>query len=309
MPEIFFKKIDSVFRGNTFAEIEAMAVLFSGGITLLAPSYPAAGRRVRNGCLLMENTDDPCLDIASGLRSRGVHPILLKAQGGAEGKLAFLRVAVAEGHNFILCDAETSSDLKTLVSACVSLDREVLWIGSAGLAHAVSDSLPLANRESDDEPPHAKTLVFCIGSDHPRTMQQVEHICQSHAVMRVQTSGESPQAGVIALQSAHLLWEIGPEALSPIAIQMLWQWLRALPFPALFLSGGDTAMRICQALSVRSISLRGEIFPGVPWGVMQGGLADGIFVITKSGGFGEADTLTHLARILSRTRGRRQSCT
>lgn len=312
MPAIFLKKVDSVFRGNTFVEIHAMTALFPDRITLLAPSYPAAGRRVRNGCLLLENSDVPCFDIAGGLRSRGMHPVLLKAEDGGPGERTSLSAAIAEGHTLILCDAETSSELETLVSAGlsagVSLGREVLWIGSGGLAHALSDALPLVKGEIDDEPLHAKTLFFCIGSDHSRTRQQVEHICQSYAMIRVQKSGEWPQAGAITLQSAHLLWEIGCEPLSVSAIQMLSRHLRQLLFPALFLSGGETAMRICQALGVRSISLHGELLPGVPWGILQGGLSDGIPIITKSGGFGEADTLTLLAEICSRTRGRRQSC-
>jgi uncharacterized protein YgbK (DUF1537 family) len=238
-----------------------------------------------------------------------MHPILLKAHGESQEKRAFLRTAVVEGRNLILCDSETDSELKTLASAGLSLDREVLWIGSGGLAHAIADTLPVAKREIDDEPLYAETLVFCIGSDHPKTIQQVEHICQSHAVIRVPNSDNSPQGSLIRLQNAHLLWEIGFEPLLASAIQMLSQQLRELSAPALFLSGGDTAMRICEALGVQSISLHGEIFPGVPWGVLRGGMADGIPVITKSGGFGEADTLTLLARICSNTPGRRQSCT
>jgi uncharacterized protein YgbK (DUF1537 family) len=309
MPAIFFKKIDSVFRGNTFAEIEAMMTLFPGRIVLLAPSYPAVGRRVHDGRLFLEDDDDPCLDIASELRSRGMHPVLLKAHGESQEKRAFFRTAVAEGRNLILCDSETDPELKTLAAAALSLDREVLWIGSGGLAHAIADTLPVAKRETDDESPRAKTLVFCIGSDHPRTIQQVEHICQRHAVIRMQNTSDGPQADTIGLQSTHLLWEIGSRALSVGTVQMLSQQLRELPSPALFLSGGDTAMRICEALGVRFISLHGEIFPGIPWGVLRGGMADGIRVITKSGGFGEIDTLTLLARICSHTPGRRQSCT
>jgi uncharacterized protein YgbK (DUF1537 family) len=308
MPTIFFKKIDSVFRGNTFAEIAAMMTLFPGRIALLAPSYPAAKRRVHEGRLFLDADDDSCLNIASELRSRGMHPILLKSQGESREKQASLRAAIAERHHLILCDAETDSDMKTLASAGLSLDREVLWIGSGGLAHAIADTLPAAKRETDEEPPHAKTLVFCIGSDHPKTIQQVEHICQRHAVIRMRNSENWPQADAIGLQSAHPLWEIGFEPLSAGAIQMLSQQLRELPSPALFLSGGDTAMRVCESLGVRSISLHGEIFPGIPWGVLRGGMADGTPVITKSGGFGEADTLTLLVRICSHTPGRRQSC-
>jgi uncharacterized protein YgbK (DUF1537 family) len=41
-----------------------------------------------------------------------------------------------------------------------------------------------------------------------------------------------------------------------------------------------------QALEAHSFLLQGEIAPGIPWGLVQGGIAHGCLVVTKSGGFG-----------------------
>jgi uncharacterized protein YgbK (DUF1537 family) len=63
------------------------------------------------------------------------------------------------------------------------------------------------------------------------------------------------------------------------------------PVAALILNGGDTAAFVLQSLGASSILLAGELAPGIPWGFVEGGSADGCMVVTKSGGFGEPDAL------------------
>jgi uncharacterized protein YgbK (DUF1537 family) len=48
---------------------------------------------------------------------------------------------------------------------------------------------------------------------------------------------------------------------------------------------------ICRWLRPSAIVLQGEIRPGLAWGRILGGLADGMAVCTKPGGFGNADAL------------------
>jgi uncharacterized protein YgbK (DUF1537 family) len=51
-------------------------------------------------------------------------------------------------------------------------------------------------------------------------------------------------------------------------------------------TGGDTSMQICESLKAQGIELIDEIEPGIPIGKIVGGDADGILIVTKSGGFG-----------------------
>jgi uncharacterized protein YgbK (DUF1537 family) len=60
---------------------------------------------------------------------------------------------------------------------------------------------------------------------------------------------------------------------------------------ALILTGGETASFVLRALGATGINLAGEIAPGIPWGMVEGGIADGCTVVTKSGGFGQRDAL------------------
>jgi uncharacterized protein YgbK (DUF1537 family) len=67
----------------------------------------------------------------------------------------------------------------------------------------------------------------------------------------------------------------------------------------LLLSGGDTASMVCRALGVDSIRLVDEVSTGIPFGLLRGGLLDGRTVVTKSGAFGNEDTLVLVADFFS----------
>jgi uncharacterized protein YgbK (DUF1537 family) len=67
---------------------------------------------------------------------------------------------------------------------------------------------------------------------------------------------------------------------------------------ALILTGGATARCVCERLGVAGVRLKGEFQPGVPHGVLHGGLWDGTRVVTKAGGFGTPETLLDVVRLL-----------
>ncbi|MBE0697320.1 MAG: hypothetical protein IH586_10385, partial [Anaerolineaceae bacterium] len=58
--------------------------------------------------------------------------------------------------------------------------------------------------------------------------------------------------------------------------------------------GGETASQVCEELGVQAVDLLGEAAPGIPYGQLTGGSADGLRVITKSGGFGEVGSLVRI---------------
>ena len=59
----------------------------------------------------------------------------------------------------------------------------------------------------------------------------------------------------------------------------------------LVLSGGDTALAVLNVLGVGLLEICGEAAPGLPWFMipLEGGMK--ISAISKSGGFGDAETL------------------
>jgi uncharacterized protein YgbK (DUF1537 family) len=59
----------------------------------------------------------------------------------------------------------------------------------------------------------------------------------------------------------------------------------------LFLSGGDVAWEVCRRLGFSSISVLGEVEPGVPAGVAERDEGRGVRIVTKAGGFGTGDVI------------------
>ncbi|HZA72309.1 MAG TPA: nucleotide-binding domain containing protein [Propionibacteriaceae bacterium] len=62
-------------------------------------------------------------------------------------------------------------------------------------------------------------------------------------------------------------------------------------YGALIIVGGDGAAAILAQLSTERILIDGAVSGGCPTGIVVGGTADGLRLVTKSGGFGTPDTL------------------
>ena len=71
----------------------------------------------------------------------------------------------------------------------------------------------------------------------------------------------------------------------------------------LILTGGDTARAVCLALGAQALEIEREAAPGIPISRLRGGKWDGLTVVTKAGGFGDAETLARIVDDLRRERG------
>ena len=63
---------------------------------------------------------------------------------------------------------------------------------------------------------------------------------------------------------------------------------------ALVLMGGEGARAVLGRFGAEAIRVTGAIREGIPAGVIEGGLLDGLAVVTKAGGFGDRGTLADL---------------
>ncbi|MGA3129813.1 MAG: four-carbon acid sugar kinase family protein [Terracidiphilus sp.] len=266
-----FKKIDSAARGPFAAEILAAHRAFGSRAVLLAPAFPAAGRTVRNG--ILEIQDATCrrtqIDIA-GLFPPKNRSLICLVSCPEELPSAF-----NSGKPVLLCDSSTQSDLESLVRFAENLSG-ALFAGSAGLAQAI------ASRDKGHirlvPPPSASRTLIVAGSDHPVTRLQLA------------TLGHTPDPALKVLRLYH----------SPRDRTRILNAFGSFAPQALILTGGDTALLAASTLGAHSFILQGELASGIPWGIVQGGMAEGCFVITKSGGFG---TPTIFNEILATLRG------
>jgi len=264
---LVFKKVDSAGRGHIAAEIIAAHQALETSAVLFAPSFPAAGRTVRDGILRI--TD------AAGSRTQiRLMPLFQSEAVPAQiSHPSEVRQAIAAGANVLVCDAQTQEELDALAALDIP---NVLYAGSAGLAQSLAKLHPaLHPGEPHALPRIARPLTIC-GTLHPVTQLQTRH--------------------TIAAHPTHPLLQIRAEAAD--VEEILAQFQQRDP-EALILTGGDTALLVLTTLKAHSILLRGELAPGIPWGLIHGGLAHNRIVVTKSGGFGAPHTLTSIVQALT----------
>lgn len=265
-----FKKIDSIFRGNTFTEIAAWLARFPHEVALVAPAFPELGRTLRDGILTMEDfSGKHHRDIFKMLQHVGVTPHKVSSSAG-------IGEAYASGARVLLCDSETEQDLHEIVGASMHLAGEgrALWIGSGGLAHALASRLGTVQGPSCATIT-GNTVVFVVGSDHPVTVRQVEHLklAGGNAVVVPIDRG---------ISSVTLRERLVPYAEDGVS--------------CLFATGGDTALAVCRALEIDRLRVECEFSRGLPQSRILGGPFEGAHYIMKSGGFGEHDVLSRIAQ-------------
>jgi uncharacterized protein YgbK (DUF1537 family) len=299
--EEVFKKIDSVLRGNTFAEIRTAVECFSCELVVMSPAYPALGRVVRDGFLHVEDgTSSPAIDLCEGLRRAGIAGVVkLRAGGTEECLINRLRDAMRAVDRLVVCDAEKDEDLRVMVSAARMLKKRILWVGSGGLAHALAHVLPLSVEDRIEEEELSGCMLLFVGSDHVVTAKQLAALEQRSDVSEIAVEDclrSRPESQVMVLK-------VSMGSTTEEQIQQAVKSVGAKGIRGCVLTGGDTAAFVFRSLGVRLLRLTGEFAPGVPEGIAHGGDLDGVRVIVKSGGFGQQDVL---CRIVDRFAGGRE---
>jgi uncharacterized protein YgbK (DUF1537 family) len=292
---IAFKKIDSLLRGRTVQEI---ALCLGRGVfasAVIAPAFPAQQRITRGGRQhWRKSPDEPwqtvACELASELRAEGVD-LRSAASAGALG-----------GRGFFLCDAEEEADLHALIEAGRGLDGPLLWIGTAGLARALAG--PGAAPTLTQMP---RPLLMVVGSHHPVSLAQVEALAAHHAraVITLPMWGDAGEAlGLLERRLERHGWATlvlavpdgtGARVAAPWFEEVLEQAASRLAPPAsLIVTGGATLMQLVRALGAEALEVEGELLPGIPLSIMQGGRWPGTMVVSKSGAFGERELLAGL---------------
>lgn len=264
-----FKKIDSLLRGNTAAEIVAAHRAGGFATTLVAPAFPAQGRLVRAGRLRI---------VAGGGAQDGIDlTALLAAAGGGRG--------------ITVCDTADDSDLAHLV-ASYRHDPAVLWAGSSGLARAFTAAEPTS------AVPQATRVLMVTGSAHPVTRRQIAALAAAQPARVVGDDGRQTASDIAGSVAQRLA--AGPSAVLDASVdscrmRALFAALAGIPRPGLLIvAGGDTLLRLLGALGCRSIAVHGEVAAGMPLSTLTDGAWAGVPLISKSGAFADGGLIARL---------------
>ncbi len=233
------------------------------------------------------------------------------------------RRIIKKGIRIIVADAELQSDLERIAKASAFLDN-ILLCGSAGLASAYAYQLAVQPR-----------ILIVSGSVNSVTLDQIEMVIKKinagviepdlHEIIRntdklddasnnlaeqarkiideekdiiirlarskslileIQKAGYN--LGMDKLEVANLLLSVLSRAVKKI--------LSMYNFDKLILIGGDTSIKVLNALGAKEVAIEGEVLPGIPIGRIMEGEWDGMKIITKAGGFGDRYTLVRIIK-------------
>lgn len=285
-----FKKVDSLLRGNTFAELAWLmrSGRFDGAV--FAPAFPAQGRFTAQARHWVAPPHQP-----EGARSYEYPASLLDALatvGLTACEPADVGSSLDHAGQVVIPDILDDADLDALVAlASRSEARRWLWCGSAGLAWALARhdgaaAGPTIHFDNLDPAAPGGRPLLLSASRHPVLHQQLTRLTRLHDAIEVMAL-TSDQDWPLAEAYARL-----DQAMHELVAQ------HARP-PALAVVGGDTLLALCRALGVRG--LRSSPSPRAGWGraTLLGGAWDGLICYSRSGAFGPPDDLLAMMTALS----------
>jgi uncharacterized protein YgbK (DUF1537 family) len=269
---LLYKTVDSTLRGHIEKELEACFKASGRRSLVFAPAFPEAGRTTVNGIQLVHG-----IPVAQSVYGNDpVHPAKHSA---------LVELIPSCVKNVTLLDALTQAELDTQIASIEDPDS-VLWVGSPGMALALSrrfmptalSSLSLDGIRSD--------VLIVIGSANPRSHRQADLVPSTEGVKLL-------RGPIVRMSdSAQVLRDLAENAVRE---------LETPRFGALIATGGDTMVAILDRLHVREFEILQELAPGFPLGYAH--LEDGrpLLLAMKAGGFGDNDVLVNAVMQIRRS--------
>lgn len=331
---IVYKKIDSTLRGQVPAELEAALKATRRSRSVIAPAFPSMGRTTSNGVQLVNGepvqetglAEDPHTPVEES------HIPSLLEKGGLEDISTLGTEDVGDPEaidgaleaKWVVVDAERYEHLENLVEA-IKNPEEILWVGSGGLALALSKVYPGPSSAgaSEGEPSSNGGVLVVIGSTSEVVREQLRCLTERTQIVAVPidsraVAGEGREKevsnvlekarGPLGRDRAVVLYTTLEEKLERKDAASLMDATAEIVaglseeglFDALVLTGGDTAVHVARSLGADGILLEEEVEEGVPMGTLIG--PKPYKVVTKAGGFGTPDTLVNALQKLTERR-------
>jgi uncharacterized protein YgbK (DUF1537 family) len=304
---------------------------------LVAPAFPSQGRTTSGGLHYVHGVpladtafgdEVPISDVrvrfAGGIPANSVAHVPISVV--REGVEAVVDAIDTGGFRVFVADAEGDADLFCLARAARASQTRVLC-GSAGLAHALAALISEEGTKAEDATEtrsevglpdwQGDGVLVVAASRHPATVRQIEALERAGVVV-IRPPIDWFLHGIEADDSvvASLRHQLTPSG----AVVLTTQGLPDLPGKGVLLTerlaravrtlfgevrpaglvvtGGSVAIAVCEALDAEALHLVGEVEPGIPWGYAVGGIAGGMPLVTKAGGFGDAGALIAAIRML-----------
>ncbi|CDQ40976.1 four-carbon acid sugar kinase family protein [Virgibacillus salexigens] len=347
-----YKKMDSTLRGHIGAELKAVGDILDPDFIVVAPAYPKLGRTTVNGIHYVKgdkiaNTEvsidpkHPVLEssIPAIIQNEiGEHAEVLTKEM-IEASLSdftlWINRMVEDGIKYIVCDANTQTDLFQAAKKINSLSKDIVWAGSAGLAEVLPEVLEIDQLHDETKKIGLSQVMTVCGSLSQVTQSQIvyakkqpniqaveidtsaifndnwqreqqQYIQQCTNALREEQdvvlfvpSNEEIRREVKQLADQLSLTpnQIGERISSAIGEMVAQIAKRNEQLTGLVLTGGDTAKDTAKHLGGVGINLIKQVEAGIPLGTLIG--TDKLYhVVTKAGSFGKLNSIYEAMQVL-----------
>jgi uncharacterized protein YgbK (DUF1537 family) len=303
-----YLKIDSTMRGSVAGQLrgalDAWSQTHADAVVVLCPAYPDQARTVVGGELRVGDVPvtrtaaaaDPVTPVRESRLERLVPGAVATTPGG-------LAAAAGGPARVLFTDAATDADLDAVADAVHRLGPGGVAAGSAGLAAAMARRWSAAApAPAPPAPVRTGRILVAVSSRHPLALSSVERLRATLPAPGRPAPGRPPVDVITTPQAgAATVTEVAADFGDEVAAQ-----LRLHRYDALVLVGGDGAAAALDRVGATAVTLHTTLAPGIPIGTVAGGAADGLRVVTKSGGFGDAGSLVEIVALLQRGAPRKE---
>jgi len=321
--DLIYKKVDSTLRGNISSEIKALDEIYSPDIIVFAPSFPDIGRTTIGGIHLVngkritqtefaKDPKKPVLvdNLADLFTDYDKKSIILHSLDELRGN----NLSLYEKHINIF-DIEENDDFNLLINQVLKSQRKILWIGSAGLANELFKNLypqksaiavvgSLSNVSKAQMEYALKKGIDIVkieisklleNEDINNYVEKIRKLISASKDLIVTTSYDD-EYYINALKKGEEL-SMTKEEISyftqKILSKIVISGIKDFDISGLFITGGDTAIEFIKALNARGSIIEEEVITGIPLMRLDGGVYDGMKVITKAGAFGDEKAIVY----------------
>jgi uncharacterized protein YgbK (DUF1537 family) len=247
---------------------------------------------------------------------------------GKDAILGQVQALIQQGNKILVVDAMNDSQLRELLQSSFELKESVLYAGSAGLANALSDLYNGKRSRPPTSVPIQQSTLVVSGSMRSIVRRQIDYLKnrinpydlpldvellvgskeaylqqllssltqvlqgeQHHLVIYPDPLySETPMTEKILSRSELNFRELGL-AIRNFLGEFVMRILDKTSTRNLILTGGDTAIGVCEKLGIHQLTIVEELLPGIPLSLGRLNTHGEVSIVTKAGGFGEEDAL------------------